>query len=238
MLRNFSPNFSKKILMTFLTASLLIVLAHLSLKYVSVVIYNEQHGFMFELANRFDLNDESSVPQWLTHLLFLSISVSAFLALVLDKEKVKKRIWKIIAIAGLLFAIDDVSTLHEFVLQTFHNVIFADTAPTFFRNAWLFILPFVIAALAWLSLSMFRSFPKRTTFIMTLGGSVFILGAVLVDSFINNLPARSYAEQGLSGALEGGLQLLGMVIFLYGIHDYIESRHSDKLSKAIKELRR
>lgn len=232
-----SNKYSKKILTYTLLASILIVLLHIALKFISVIIFNEKHGFFFELSNRFDLNDESSVPQWLTHILFLLISISAFLASILDKNKTKKRLWQVISILGLILSIDDVATIHEFVLQSIHNTLFADQAPTAFRNAWLFILPFVLIGLIWMYLSMVKIFPKFVTITMTIGGIIFVAGAVLVDSFINNFPPRSFANQGLLAALEGGLQLVGLCIFIYGIHIYIETYYSKKITNAINTLK-
>lgn len=229
--------YSKKIFQILLSASIIVVFTHICLKYLSVVVFNEQNGFFFELSSRLDLNDENSVPQWLTHLLFLTMAVSSFLAFYMEKNKERRKIWIIIAILGLILAIDDVATLHEFVLQSIHNALFIDTAPSFFTNAWLVLLPFILLGLLWLYIRIVKLFPKITTIIMTSGGIVFVFGAVIVDSIINNVNQRSFLGQGLLGALEGGIQLLGMCIFLFGIHSYIETKYSSRIKEAVSALK-
>ncbi len=226
-----------RLLWALISVAVVIVLVHVVLKYVSVVLFNEQHGFFFEFSNRFDLNDENSVPQWYTQALFLAVSVSAFLAAYLADKKSDRWLWGLIAVIGLVMSIDDVATLHEFVLQSLHNTFFLDTAPSLVTNAWLLLLPLILGALVWLGFKAWRAFPRRTTILLLAGGAIFVIGAVLVDSFTNVLLPRSFAGQGVAGAVEGGLQILGTIIVLYAIVDYLEKYHSNAIAAALKQLK-
>ncbi len=228
---------SKKILLFLLSISLLVIFIHLALKYISVVIFNEQHGFMFELSNRFDLNDENSVPQWISQTLFLLSGLSALLIAYMTKDSATRRLWGVISVMAILLSLDDASTIHEFILQTIHNTYFVDTAPTFFRNAWLILLPIVLMVMLWLIISMAKLLPKKTTLILSLGGLVFIVGAIFVDSLMNNIPERSFMGQGIFGAIEGGLQLIGISILLYGLVENIEHYHANKIKATLSKLR-
>src|SRR5690606_8259973 len=122
------------------------------LKYISVVIFAEQHGSFYELSARLDVNDENSVPQWFSQLLFLAVGVSSLFAAYLSKERSKAIFWSTVGVIGVLLSLDDAATLHEYLLQGVHNELFQDVVASFFINAWLVILPFVLligAGLAW-----------------------------------------------------------------------------------------
>lgn len=230
--------FAKRVLASILLITTVLFIAHIALKYISVVTYNEQHGFFFELSNRFDFNDENSVPQWFTQFVFLGIGVAGFTARFLTSKKQEKRFWMVIGLLGVLLSVDDVATLHEFILQSIHNVFFIDSAPTFLRNAWLLLLPFILIGFGWMCVSMFKLLPRRTTILCVMSGMVFIFGAVVVDSIVNKYPLRSFEGQGLLGGLEGGLQLLGSSLFLYALIAFIEQKHGVRIKDALKGLKR
>lgn len=210
---------------------------HLMLKYISVVVFNEKHGFMFEFSNRFDMNDENSLPQWVSQSSFLIGGGLAFLAAYLADKKPVKRLWLLIGAVLMFLSFDDASAFHEFTLQTIHNELFVDTAPTILRNAWLFIAPFVGLGLIWLFAKMLKFFPKRTAVCLTAGAAIFFIGALIIDSLANSVPGRSYAGQGVFGAVEGGLQLVGISIIIYSIVDYLEFKHKKQIVAAIKQLK-
>lgn len=231
------PNRSLSVLKFLIMASLLIVLVHVALKYISVAIYNEQHGFLFELSNRFDLNDENSVPQWVTQALFLASGVSAFLAAYMSDRRPVARLWTFIGVLGVILSIDDVATLHEYALQSLHNAFFVDMPPTLVRNSWLVLLPFIVSGVAVLLVWAVRLLPRRTAACMALGSIVFIIGAVVIDSLANTVPERSFTGQGLLGGIEGGLQLVGTAIFFYAIVDYLERHHALAIKKALAALK-
>lgn len=230
-------NHAVRLLRILICLAAVTVLVHVLLNYVNVVLFNEQHGFLFELSNRFDLNDENSLPQWYTQALFLGVSLAAFLAAYLAKDKSSRRLWGLIAAVGLIMSIDDVATLHEFVLQSLHNMFFLDRMPSLLTNAWLLLLPFIIGFLIWLGFKTWQTFPRWTTILLLIGGVVFVIGAVIVDSFTNVFVERSFAAQGIMGAIEGGLQMLGTIIFLYAIVDYLENYHGRAINAAIKQLK-
>lgn len=230
-------NYAVKLLKILLCLTVGIVVLHVFLSYVSIVVYNEQHGFIFELSNRFDMNDETSVPQWFTQALFLAISATAFLAAYMADKKGVRRLWLIIASVGLLMSIDDVATLHEFVLQTLHNTFFLDMAPTFVRNAWLILVPFVLMGLIWFFVKMLHLFPRRTTTLIMIGSMIFLAGAVFVDSLTNVVADEPFLRRSVMGGVEGALQLVGTIILLYAIVDYLERHHRKALAAARKQLK-
>lgn len=236
-MKNYKNRISDRILIYLLFISVVIVFVHILLNFISIVIFQENHGFIYELSNRFDLNDENSVPQWLTQAIFLVISLSALLATRLTTKKQGSRIWLCVSILGLLMSIDDVATLHEFVLQSLHNTFFIDMTSTVFVNAWLILLPFILIGLGWLTYKAVKLLPKRTAIIIAMSGLIYIFGAIIIDSLTNYFAVNSFMEQGFMGGMEGGFQLLGSSMFLYAILDYLEIYYKKPISSAIASLK-
>jgi hypothetical protein len=233
---NKKASFPKRVVTVLIGVALLLFLIHLVLKYVSIVMFDQQHGFLFELSNRFDVNDENSVPQWFSQILFLFIGSSALLASYLQTDKSSKRFWLSIGVIGFLLSLDDVATLHEFSLQMIHNTYFLGSEPSFFTNAWWLLMPVVLCVAALLSLWAWRVLPRRTVLLLVLGGSVYIFGKILMDSVANDV-ADLFLESGIVQGVEKIFQYSGSSIVLYAILDYLSDHHSEVIQKAISQLK-
>lgn len=227
---------ASKILLILLISTVVAFAVHVLLKYISVVIYNEQHGALFELSARFDVNDENSVPQWFSQLLFMCVGVSALLAAYLSEKKSARILWIVIGVIGVLLSLDDVATLHEFVLQSLHNRFFLDMTPSVFVNAWLLVLPVILiiggALVYWAS----KALPRRTMIILAVGGITYVFGKILMDSVANNV-TDLFLDSGIMQGLEKIFQYSGISIVLYGILDYLERSHGQQIKRAIKALK-
>lgn len=228
--------FPSRVLVGFLVTAIVLFCIHIGLKFISIVLFDEKNGFVFELSNRFDVNDENSVPQWFSQIIFLCIATSAALAGYLAPSKITKRLWCAIATLGLLLSIDDVATLHEFILQGIHNVFFLNRESSFFLNAWWIFLPFALvpaAILAWLG---WKYLPRRTIALIILGGLVYVVGKAVMDSLSNGV-TDLFMDRGLIQGMEKIFQYFGSSIVLYAFLDYLRINHAAQIKSAIKRLR-
>lgn len=228
--------FPGRILIGFLITALILFCIHIGLKFISIVIFDEKNGFMFELSNRFDVNDENSVPQWFSQMIFLCIATSAALAGYLARIKIVRRLWYAMAILGLLLSVDDVATLHEFVLQAIHNIFFLNRESSFFLNAWWLFLPFALipaVVLAWFS---WKHLPRRTVALIILGGSVYVAGKITMDSLSNGVTGL-FIDRGVIQGMEKIFQYSGSSIVLFAILDYLHLHHAAQIKSAVKRLR-
>ena len=230
-------SFATRILWFLVCVTLITAGIHLLFQYLNLIVFSQQVGQFYELSNRFDLDDESSVPTWFAQLLFLAIGVSALMAAYLQAHKPARRLWALIAAIGLIFSLDEISGLHERILQSLHVLFFQDATSTGLANAWWVVLPFVLLASVWLLWRAVYLLPRRTIRLFVVSGVTFLLGAVITDLLVVAAPRETFLNQGIFVAVEETLELLGTVIGLYAILDYLETQHYDVISKAIKQLK-
>lgn len=224
--------FARRLLFAVLAITSFIVVLHLVFQYLNLEVFYQQNGQIYELSNRFDLDDESSVPTWFAQAVFLSIATAAWLASALETNKKPRQLWRVIALVGLIFSVDEISGLHERVLQTVHVAFFQDNSPTQSDNAWLVLAPVLMAAAAWLGWAMWRAFPRRTFMIFAAAGLTFVSGAIVVDLLTTTSPRETFLNQGMLVGIEEGMELVGSVVGLYAIIDYLEARFGTKLKTA------
>jgi hypothetical protein len=224
------------ILRTALLAIGVLVVLHLLLQYLNLQVYNEANGRIFELSNRLDLDDETSVPSWFSHVLLLTIGLAAGLAAYLQTEKRLRWIWGSIASLSVIMSLDEAASLHEHSLQTLHVYVFKEAAPTVMQNAWLLVLPIVLALAIASGYVLYNYFPRRTAKLFILGGVIFLTGAVAVDLLSTAVSEESFAHQGVMVGVEESLELVGATIILYAIVDYIERFKSKELARKLRRL--
>ncbi len=228
---------ARRVLKILIAISVVAVIAHIALKYLSVVVHGEQHLALFEISNRFDMNDENSVPQWITLMNFLILAAASFLAGFMTKQKAKKRLWMAIGILSVLLSIDDAAAIHESLLGLIHLSVFEEGSSSLLENAWLFIVPVVAVIGIWLLVHAVRLLPRRTALLLAVGGVTFLIGAILVDSLANTVAERSFAGQGVVAGIEGWLQMVGLAMLVYAVLDYLERQHAPAIQKAFRALK-
>lgn len=228
---------SVKILKLLLAVSTTLLIIHLGMQYLNLEVYDEKHAYIFELTNRFDFDDESSVPTWFSHLLFLTVAATAGFIGCLEKMRSKKALWWMLSGVFLALAIDEIATLHEFILQVVHLSALGESNPSRYANAWVIVLPFILLGLfAFLRFAV-KHLPMRIIWLMALSAGVFLIGAVGVDIVTSVSERELYFTQGILVALEEGLEVIGLSIFLYSLFVYLETEHQKTLVAVSQALR-
>lgn len=213
-----------------------LLVLHLTFQYLNLERYQEKQGQVFELSNRFDMDDEASLPTWFAQFFLLSIAGTAFLAGRLESARSTRRAWYGVAGIGLVVAIDEVAAIHELVLQTAHLVYYGEAAPTAVLNAWWLALPFILAAGLGLLWWLYQHLPKRTCLLLLIAGVTFLTGSVGFELFSNDVAKTSFLYQGVMTGAEESLEMLGSLIGLYAVVAHLESRHGDRLRAVRKTL--
>ena len=212
-----------------------LVTLHLVFQYLNLEVYNEKQGQIFELSNRVDFDDEVSLPTWFSQFLLLAIGATALLIARFEKAKSRRRAWTFIGVAGVLMSIDEVGSIHEFILQSAHLAYYGEIVPTAAVNAWVLALPFIavggILFLWW----MYRTLPLRTVVLLMISGVVYLTGAAGLELFSNDFAKTSFMYQGTMTALEESLEMIGSIMVLATVVSYLEVNHAEKL-KALGKL--
>lgn len=226
-----------KVLFILLSIGALLFVAHLALQYLNIVVHYQQVGSIYELSNRFDLDDEASVPTWFSQALFLGLSVLAFLAAYLQEDKLKKFTWAVVGLVSLVFSIDEIAAIHEYVLQLIHVQFFQDSTATGSDNAWLFVAPFLVAIFGFLLWVMFKTLPTRTVILFAASGVLVLTGAVFLDLVAIVEERETFFNQGVIVSAEEALEMLGAIIAVYATVDFLERHHKKTISKSIRALK-
>ena len=170
------------------------------------------------LRQFFDVDEEDSLPTWYSTTALLLASV--LLLLISRRKRIDQdpwvRYWYGLTLAFVALSMDEVAGLHE----TLNSLIdFSWTIPGG-----------ILAALFGLAYLRFLfHLPSRTRWLFILSGIIFVTGAVVVErstdwyddeDLLNTLPYN------LWNALEEGLEMGGVVLFIYALLEYMTTGRS------------
>jgi len=217
--------FAGRVLRILLIAIAVVLFLHLIMQFLNLVVYHGYNEQVFRLSNRFDLDDESSVPTWLSQFLLLTIAVAAGLAAWLQKRKQPRFIWSMVAVIALVSSIDEIATIHEHILWILHATFYGNTASTPLHNGWVLVAPFVLLVGGAVIFMLHKYLPRRTFWLLSIAGVVFVSGAMGVDIVTSSLHFSDFMSQGVLVAIEEGTELIGSALALYAIVDAIEREH-------------
>lgn len=219
-----------------ITVIAILAIVHLIMQYLDLNVYHQLNGQVFEISNRVDFDDEASIPTWISQVILLGISLSAFFAAFLQKQVQAKQAWTSIGVVGLILSIDEVAALHELILQTAHLILYQESRPTIYQNAWIVLLPFIVALGALLAVKIIKHVPRKTTFLMIVGAGILVFGAAVVDALTNADNVNTFAIKGVMVAIEESLEIIGTSTIMYAILDYLETNFGGQIRAAREKL--
>lgn len=225
---------SKRVLWTLTGVTLALLALHLTFQYLNLA-FDQKQGQVFELSNRVDMDDEVALPTWFSQFLLLAVGAAALLTARLEAGG-RRKAWKVIGVIAVLFSVDEVGSIHEFLLQSAHLVYYGEVAPTAILNAWWLVLPLVALVGAWFVWWLSRVLPKRTMKLFVLAGVVYLAGAVGFDLAANGFEKMTFMYDGVMAGTEEALEMLGTGLALYAVIDYLETHQPAKLKQLLSAL--
>jgi hypothetical protein len=142
-----------------------------------------------QLRNFLHINGEVNLPTWWNATLLAAVAFCAFTARVQEHDVARRRAWLLVAVAGLLMSMDEITSLHE----RLNGLVLATgiTPPTF---PWL-IPGVVIAAVGFLLLvRVGRALPRPARRLLLLALTGYAAGAIGMEA--------------INGMLHGGQRLI------------------------------
>ena len=212
-----------RIALTLLSVVICLAAASATARFSLRMIPEGHYGVIREIAAKFDMDCANTVPAWYSSAALLATAgLLGFIGATTHRRGAPFAFhWFVLAAGFLLLAVDQSAGLYELVVVPVRRHI--DLQGTLYY-AW--VVPGAVAAIViGLSyLTFLFHLPRRTWVFMSLAGLLFVIGA-----FGSQLPGGVLAEVdwilgsrgGIAMATEEVLKMLGTVVFLYALLDYI-----------------
>lgn len=180
------------------------------------------------LMRRFDLGHEPSIPQWYSSAALLAAAgvLAVIASTCLGDDRRYTLHWKALAILFVLLSIDEAVQVHEMV----DTVLREQLGTTgWLHFAWVIPGALFVVAVPLTLLRFLASLDSRTRWLFVGSGAMFVTGAIgleLVEGVLIEGAGPQSIAFTMALAVEEGLEMLGVALFLYASLDYLERRGS------------
>lgn len=179
------------------------------------------------LVNLFSVDLENSIPTWFSaQVLFLCAAV--LYMIFVNRRNLTggfTRLWLGLALIFLAFSVDEIVSFHEGIVGvTLHNA-FNLSGILYF--GWVIPAAAFILFFAVIYLRLFLNLPSRTRRLFLLAGFVYVGGALgleLVGGYYFDLYGGENIVYAGITTLEEAMEMVGAVLFLYALVDYLNLR--------------
>ncbi|MCF6298518.1 MAG: hypothetical protein L3J01_01410 [Thiomicrorhabdus sp.] len=202
--------------------SLLFVTAILlSIHVVFTIIHYSFQELPWLLRQLFHVDEENNLPTWYSGFLLLATSTLLWFFALTQRanEEPWFRHWLVLAVGFLLMSIDEVAGIHE----TINSIIEISWAIPGGMLVLLLILAFVPFLL---------QLPRRTAKLFILAGTVYLTGAVVLEIIAIPMSDDTLTYD-LLVAVEEGLEMLGVILFLHTLLTYMRSAKTKHVDVSI-----
>ncbi len=178
------------------------------------------------LRQLFDLDEENNLPSWYSGTALFITTVFVWLC-AREKRAIEDpwtRQWYVLAAGFLFLAMDEIAGLHE----TFNSLVDFN---------WAIPGGVLAVAVGFMYAPFLVKLHRRTSLFFLLAGSVYIGGAIGVELLSESLKSNSL-EYYMMTLLEEGMEMLGVLIFLYALLAYMSGpgKNRIKVAASLKPL--
>src|SRR5262245_60063408 len=214
-----SPNRTAKILSCVM--GILVVMSVLTTFSAELNLGGTDSQVRKSMIRLFNLEGESNVPEWYSSCLLLSCG--ALVGIIASVQRGKRYAWHwgILSLAFIYLSMDEAAQIHEMSIKPL-RAMFHFSGFLYFGwvvPAALLLLVFGISYLGFLA-----SLPRSTRFTFILAFMVYVGGAIGVESisasFISTTGGQTVPYR-LLVTLEETMEMLGLIIFIRGLLQYI-----------------
>ena len=218
--------FTKRfVLLCALTVTFLVVVSFISAPRATELL-NEQgsqyYNVLSDQSRLFNIDQEVNIPTWFVG--FLTLYTGLLAGIIASTEKVRGNWlhfwWRGLAIIFVYISLDEVSGLHELVIDPIRNSF---DLPPWLYQAWI-VVGLALVGLFGLIYSVFLwKVPRLVAFYFILAGIVYVGGAVGVEA----IGGYSLSTQGLSdwyielAHIEEFMEMMGVVLAMYACTHYL-----------------
>jgi len=176
--------------------------------------------------DEFNMDNEHVLQSYFSGLLLL-IPAALLLVIAAWKQKTKAPFaiqWALLGLIFLYMTVDEVIQIHENWDVPLSNLI---SPKGYFYIDWVRSAVILVTLFGLLYLRFFFNLPRRTMLLFGLSGAVYLMGVLglemLAGEYVSTYQQWGY-DYGMLVAREETLEMLGMSLFIFTLHDYIR-RH-------------
>jgi heme A synthase len=208
-----------------------ITAAGLIIANTATTIYITWHERGYRSFPALDIDREYNIPTVFSSLLLLLVALVLAIVTRLEKARTSSAVlyWSILSWGFLFMAIDEIGSLHERLISPIRKLL-GDRSLGIFYFAWIIPAMMLIVILAlffwrfWIHLS--RKIRKNL-----LIASILYLGGCIGCEMLGGYYAELYGFQnfgyGLIASMEEGLEMLGAIVFSWGLMTYIADEYGE-----------
>jgi hypothetical protein len=196
----------------------------LSLFSIAIQISKYVFNYRSDWMNTFNLDREMNFPSWFST--FMLAFCAWLLRIIAAGKEIKaqsdRRLWRILANIFVFLAIDELFSIHEILIIP--KLAKTLNLPNFLAQIW--VIPGAILV-AWFAKSYWgfiHRLPARSRFHFVMAASIYIGGALGME-MLGSAYSKIYGQQNLIYALlatlEEVMEMIGIVIFIYGLLSYL-----------------
>jgi hypothetical protein len=190
------------------------------------IFLNYPFGSSEWFVELFDLDAELNLPAWYSSftLLFCSLILRAITQIKKTARDRYASYWKILANIFFFLALDEAFSLHELlIIPSLRESL---NIPSIFYQTWVIVGGILVLIFLYSYLKFFWHLPKKVQRLFLMA-TLFYLGGALGMEMIGGYVWETYGRLSLAYALsttvEEALEMLGIVVFIYGLLYYISS---------------
>ncbi len=166
----------------------------------------------------FDLDEEESIGTWFSSIILL---IAGLLLLLIARTERRSEgamwlWWLVLAVGFHVLSLDEVAGFHEYVNMLAGQESWTSYFAPLVLVVGLFYIPFL------------KALPARTRWLFVLSGMMYVGGAIGVEratDWYDEQDLLNTLAYNLWTAVEEGLEMLGVILFIYALLDYLSSRN-------------
>ena len=224
------PGVQYRIAPEMVAAVLLVVVSGLALsstlaRMAIVSVGPDQYRGLMEIATRFDLDHEINIPTWYSSISLMCCGFLLAMIAVARRQAGARYVvhWGILALAFVYLSVDETAVLHEILIVPLRRRL---GTHGFLYFAWVIPASVCVLAFAMAYVRFLLHLPRRTARWFVLAGALYVGGALGVE-LIGGACADWYGFTSMRYLLamtaEEVLEMLGIVVFIYALLDYIRA---------------
>ncbi|WP_447978594.1 hypothetical protein [Candidatus Nitrospira bockiana] len=193
---------------------------------VEAVKFSTGHNWLFGLTRLVSLDREMNLPTWYSSSVLLGCAV-LLLVIASHARRLHDRFtghWYGLAAVFAYLSLDEAAEIHEMTIRPLRSLF--NTAGLLY-SAWVILGAAFVSVIGLLYLRFLRSLPRSTRRRIVAAASLYVGGALGVES----VAARSIAIHGadtvayaLLVVLEEGLEMAGVAVFLCTLVSYLHQQ--------------